>query len=84
MSHFIVKMMRKTPDLWMVRGIVPTQDWPIGEELVSVSLESLFVMYPNLKVVSKRQLASYPQEHPAVRCLIMLDYLGGLHDLGLR
>ena len=84
MSYFIVKMMRKTLDLWMVRGIVPAQDWPIGEKLVSVSLESSFVMYPNLKVVSKRQLASYPQEHPAVDCLIMLDYLGGPDDWGWR
>jgi hypothetical protein len=76
-------MMRKTLDLWMVGGIVPAQDWSIGEKLVSVSLESSFIVYPDLKIVSKRQLAPYPQKYPAMGCLIMLDYLGGLHDLGL-
>ena len=79
-----MKVVGEVLNLWIVRGIVPAHDWPISEKLVSVSVESPFVMYPDLKIVSKRQLASYPQEYPTVGCLIMLDYLGGLHDLGLR
>jgi hypothetical protein len=79
-----MKVMRKTLDLWMVRGIVPAQDWPIAEKLVSISPQGSLVMYPNLKAVSERQLTSHPQEHPALGCLIMLDYLGGSHDRGLR